>query len=81
MMVMALARETNGATDYDEAERDFREQLATASEMDVPGFRRLTVYSDPSERGYQTQTTVVFGKPVTVPAPFDFELDTSAFTD
>ncbi|WP_205324135.1 Uma2 family endonuclease [Glycomyces sp. YM15] len=41
----------------------------------------LTVYSDPSERGYQTHTTVAFGKPVTVPAPFDFELDTSAFND
>jgi Uma2 family endonuclease len=42
--------------------------------------RRLTVYSDPSERGYQTQTTVAFGKPVRLPEPFDFELDTSAFT-
>jgi hypothetical protein len=196
-MVMALARETNDATDSAEAERDFQEQLATVSEMDVPGFnvevfggnivvspfsrwsyfepleaaleqlrqhapegfrasgtpfkfvfpashgalgpdlyvvdpalaindtplapceslalvgemtstatrrndltskldiygrvvpvyllfdmkeRRLTVYSDPSERGYQTQTTIEFGKPVRIPAPFDFELDTSAFS-
>lgn len=43
--------------------------------------QRLTVYSDPSERGYRSQTTVDFGKPVRVPLPFDFDLDTSAFTD
>ncbi|RRR99237.1 Uma2 family endonuclease [Glycomyces terrestris] len=42
--------------------------------------RELTVYSDPSERGYLTHTTVQFGKHVQIPAPFDFELDTSAFT-
>jgi hypothetical protein len=43
--------------------------------------RELTVYSDPSERGYLTHTTVQFGKPVQIPDPFDFELDTTAFTD
>ncbi|MQM25106.1 Uma2 family endonuclease [Glycomyces albidus] len=43
--------------------------------------RELTVYSEPSERGYRTHTTVQFGKPVQIPAPFDFELDTTAFTD
>lgn len=40
----------------------------------------VTAYSDPSERGYQAHTTVPFGKPVQVPEPFGFELDTSAFT-
>ncbi|MEU6857958.1 Uma2 family endonuclease [Glycomyces sp. NPDC046736] len=195
-MVMALARETNDAIDYDGAEREFREQLAFADAMDVPGHnvevfggnivvspwsrwtyfepmksvlrqlethtpdgfiasdspfkfifpsahgalgpdiyvvdpkiavndtpfapseslalvgeltststrgndltikldiygrsvpvyllfdmkqQRLTVYSDPSERGYQTHTAVAFGKPVQIPAPFDFSLDTTAF--
>lgn len=43
--------------------------------------RELTVYSDPSDRGYETLTKVQFGKPVQIPAPFDFELDTTAFTD
>jgi hypothetical protein len=195
-MVMALARETNDATDYDDAEREFRAQLSLAAEMDAPGHNvevfggnivlapfsrwsyykpmksivrqlnehapdgfnaddapfkfvfptshaavgpdlyvvdpdvaendtplapceslalvgeltststrgndltikldvygrtvpvyllfdmkkdRLTVYSDPSDRGYRTETTVDFGKPVQIPAPFDFELDTTAF--
>jgi Uma2 family endonuclease len=41
--------------------------------------RQVTVYTDPSERGYEAHTTVPFGKPVQIPAPFDFELDTSAF--
>jgi hypothetical protein len=41
--------------------------------------QELTVYSDPSERGYQTHTTIPFGKPVQVPAPFSFALDTTAF--
>ncbi len=36
-MVMALARETNGATDFDETEREFRERLVFADDMDVPG--------------------------------------------
>lgn len=42
--------------------------------------QETTVYSDPSERGYQAHTTVGFGKPVQIPTPFDFELDTTAFT-
>lgn len=40
----------------------------------------VTVYSDPSRKhGYQSQTSAEFGDPVHVPAPFDFELDSSAF--
>jgi Uma2 family endonuclease len=42
--------------------------------------QRLTVYSDPApDHGYQSQVSVEFGKPVHVPDPFDFELDTTAF--
>jgi hypothetical protein len=41
--------------------------------------RQTTVYSAPSDRGYRTQTTAAFGDPVRIPAPFDFELDTTAF--
>ena len=39
----------------------------------------LTVYSDPSMRGFRQQISVEFGEPVHIPAPFDFELDTTAF--
>ncbi|WP_026929354.1 Uma2 family endonuclease [Glycomyces tenuis] len=42
--------------------------------------QRCTVYSEPSSRyGYQSLVAVEFGKPVQVPEPFGFELDTSAF--
>ncbi|GAA0328133.1 Uma2 family endonuclease [Streptomyces blastmyceticus] len=37
----------------------------------------VTVYSSPSETGYRRHTQVKFGDKVRVPAPFDFELDTS----
>jgi hypothetical protein len=62
------------------------ESLALVGEMTSTSTRgndltvKLEIYADPSERGYQTQTTVAFGKPVRLPEPFDFELDTSAFT-
>ena len=40
---------------------------------------QVAVYSGPFDKGYRSHTTVEFGKPVHVPAPFDFELDTAAF--
>ncbi|MFD4524447.1 Uma2 family endonuclease [Streptomyces sp. NPDC058470] len=39
----------------------------------------ITAFWDPSEKGYRSRTTVPFGKPLHVPAPFDFELNTSGF--
>ena len=39
----------------------------------------ITAFWDPSPKGYRSRTTVPFGKPLQVPAPFDFELDTSGF--
>ncbi|MBC9717634.1 Uma2 family endonuclease [Streptomyces sp. TRM66268-LWL] len=41
--------------------------------------REITVFWDPSPKGYQGHRTVAFGKPVRVPEPFGFELDTSGF--
>ncbi|WP_199037862.1 Uma2 family endonuclease [Glycomyces salinus] len=41
--------------------------------------KQVTVYSKPSAKGYREHSTVEFGKPVHVPAPFEFGLDTSAF--
>lgn len=41
--------------------------------------QEINVFWDPSPKGYRSRTNVPFGRPVRVPAPFDFELDTSAF--
>ncbi|MFI6687767.1 Uma2 family endonuclease [Streptomyces sp. NPDC050485] len=37
----------------------------------------ITCLWDPSPRGYRSRTTVPFGRPLHIPAPFDFELDTA----
>jgi hypothetical protein len=42
--------------------------------------QETNVFWDPSSRGYRSRTNVPFGRPVHIPAPFDFELDTSGFT-
>lgn len=39
----------------------------------------ITAFWDPSAKGYRSRTTVPFGEPLHVPAPFAFELDTSGF--
>ncbi|GGR70118.1 hypothetical protein GCM10010252_05340 [Streptomyces aureoverticillatus] len=39
----------------------------------------ITAFWDPSPKGYQSRTTVPFGKALHVPEPFGFELDTSGF--
>lgn len=39
----------------------------------------INVLWDPSPKGYRSRTDVPFGRPVRIPAPFDFELDTSGF--
>ncbi|WP_234343882.1 Uma2 family endonuclease [Streptomyces sp. WM6372] len=39
----------------------------------------ITCFWDPSPHGYRSRTTVSFGKPLQIPSPFDFSLDTSGF--
>ncbi|MFE9439607.1 hypothetical protein ACFYO2_11435 [Streptomyces sp. NPDC006602] len=39
----------------------------------------ISAFWDPSPKGYRSRTNVPFGRPLRVPAPFDFELDTSEF--
>jgi hypothetical protein len=39
----------------------------------------INVLWDPSPKGYRSRTNVPFGRPVRIPAPFDFDLDTSGF--
>ncbi|GGZ56949.1 Uma2 family endonuclease [Streptomyces bluensis] len=41
--------------------------------------QEVTAFWDPSPKGYRSRTTVPFGRALHVPAPFDFELDTSEF--
>lgn len=39
----------------------------------------ITCFWDPSPHGYRSRTTVSFGKPLQIPEPFDFSLDTTGF--
>ncbi len=39
----------------------------------------ITLFSDPGHDDYRQHCTVAFGKPLTLPAPFSFDLDTSDF--
>ncbi len=39
----------------------------------------VTAFWDPSDHGYRAHMTVPFGKPLPIPAPFDFELETDIF--
>ncbi|MFE9766968.1 hypothetical protein ACFYPC_21015 [Streptomyces sp. NPDC005808] len=39
----------------------------------------IAAFWDPSAKGYRSRTTVPFGEPLHVPAPFDFALNTSGF--
>ncbi|MFD9102955.1 hypothetical protein ACFVZN_18000, partial [Streptomyces virginiae] len=39
----------------------------------------ITCFHDPSPHGYRARTTVSFGEPLHVPAPFDFAVDTTGF--
>ncbi|WP_329582034.1 Uma2 family endonuclease [Streptomyces sp. NBC_01361] len=39
----------------------------------------VTLFRDPEGDDYREHCTLPFGKPVSLPAPFDFELETSAF--
>ena len=41
--------------------------------------QEVSVFWDPSPKGYRSRTNVPFGRPVQVPAPFNFELDTAEF--
>ncbi|MGW2044475.1 Uma2 family endonuclease [Streptomyces sp. NPDC001858] len=43
------------------------------------GVGEINVLWDPSPKGYRSRTNVPFGRPVWIPAPFEFELDTTGF--
>ncbi|MFJ9646916.1 Uma2 family endonuclease [Streptomyces sp. NPDC004244] len=39
----------------------------------------ITCFSDPSPHGYRSRQTVSFGKPLDLPEPFEFTLETAGF--
>lgn len=41
--------------------------------------QEINAFWDPSPKGYRSRTNIQFGQSLRVPAPFDFELDTSEF--
>ncbi|MEU1510573.1 Uma2 family endonuclease [Streptomyces sp. NPDC005811] len=64
---------------------DWLDKMATYGQI-VPVYLLLdmrigeiNVMWDPSPKGYRSRTNVPFGRPVRIPAPFDFALDTSEF--
>ncbi len=64
---------------------DWLDKMATYGQI-VPVYLLLdmrigeiNVMWDPSPKGYRSRTNVPFGRPVRIPAPFDFELDTAEF--
>ncbi|MFE0422603.1 Uma2 family endonuclease [Streptomyces sp. NPDC058953] len=43
------------------------------------GAEEITAFWDPSPTGYRSRTTKPFGKPLRIPEPFGFDLDTAGF--
>lgn len=41
--------------------------------------QEINAFWDPSPKGYRSRTNIPFGRPLHVPAPFDFELETGEF--
>lgn len=67
-------------------EADWTDKTPVYGKAGVPVYLLLdmqeataTVFWQPSAEGYVSRLTVPFGEPVRLPAPFDCDLDTSAF--
>jgi putative restriction endonuclease len=65
--------------DWDEKVRGHGRQVPVYLLLDMQS-EKVTMFWDPSEEGYQSRTTAPFGKSLSVPEPFGFELDTTGFT-
>lgn len=62
---------------------DWEEKVAVYGQL-VPVYlvldmqaAEITCFWDPSPNGYRSRTTVPVGRPLHIPAPFDFDLDTA----
>jgi hypothetical protein len=64
---------------------DWREKLAVYGRhvpvhlvLDMQA-EEITTFWEPSDHGYRARMTAPVGKPLPIPAPFGFDLDTSEF--
>ncbi|TKA10890.1 Uma2 family endonuclease [Actinacidiphila oryziradicis] len=81
---LSLAAElTSGST----RGNDWGDKLEAYGKAGVPVYllvdmqkETVSVFSAPSDHGYQSSSTVEFGQKIHIPEPFDFTLDTSSFS-
>lgn len=77
-LVAELTSVSTKDADWQDKLEAYGRQVPVYLVLDMQG-AEITAFRDPSPKGYQSRTTVSFGKPLHVPAPFDFELDTTGF--
>lgn len=75
-LVAELTSTSTRDADWDEKVRVYGRLVPVYLLLDMQS-EKATAFWDPSDDGYQSQTTVPFGKPLRVPEPFGFELDTT----
>lgn len=78
-LVAELTSVSTEDADWQDKLEVYGRQVPVHLVLDMQG-EEITAFWDPSPKGYQSRTTVPFGKPLHVPAPFDFDLDTAGFT-
>jgi hypothetical protein len=78
-LVAELTSVSTGDADWEEKVAVYGRQVPVYLLLDMQS-EKITIFWDPSDEGYQSRTTVPFGKTLSVPEPFGFELDTTGFT-
>jgi Uma2 family endonuclease len=78
-LVAELTSVSTRDADWDEKLKVYGRQVPVYLLLDMQS-EKVTMFWDPSDEGYQSHTTVPFGKTLSVPEPFGFELDTTGFT-
>ncbi|WP_053695507.1 Uma2 family endonuclease [Streptomyces sp. NRRL F-5755] len=80
--VMLVGEVTSEST----ADRDRGPKLRGYARVGIPLYllvdreaHRVTLYSEPAGDRYTRESAVAFSKTIALPAPFDFEIDTSQF--
>ncbi len=77
-LVAELTSISTKDADWQDKLEAYGRQVPVYLVLDMQG-EEITAFWDPSPHGYRSRTTVPFGKPLRVPAPFDFDLDTTGF--
>jgi Uma2 family endonuclease len=78
-LVAELTSTSTRDADWDEKIKVYGRLVPVYLLLDMQS-EKATAFWDPSDEGYQSRTTVPFGKTLPVPEPFRFELDTTGFT-